>query len=419
MPGAGTSGATLVNVASGGQTRRSSVIEGGAVLFAYLVLAPIVAWAPLAALAGILIVVAFKMFDFAAFAWAKRRSTAFDFAVVLAVITVAVGVDLITASAVGVALSILLFIRNESKAPVIRRKLYGDRVFSKRRRLPAAMAVLTEKGAETVVVELQGSLFFGTTDQLRDQLKKDLETCRTVIFDMRRVDALDLTAAHILEQMESQLHDRGAVAVFCNLPRFLAGHADVAGYLSEVGLVDPSDPNAIFDQQSDALAWVEDRLLAEEGVADASGQPPLDLLDLAMFAGRKKETSAELRAAVEERRVPAGERVFSRGDTGDEIFFIRSGTVRISLPLEGKGLHVASFGRGDFFGEIAFLDGASRTADATAERDTNLYVLSRQAFDRVAAAHPRLAQSVFGGLASALALRLRRADGELTTLEEA
>lgn len=79
MPGAGTSGATLVNVASGGTTRWSAVIEGGAVLFAYLALAKVVAWAPLAALAGILVVVAFKMFDFAAFAWAKRSSTAFDF----------------------------------------------------------------------------------------------------------------------------------------------------------------------------------------------------------------------------------------------------------------------------------------------------------------------------------------------------
>ncbi|MBK7397278.1 MAG: SLC26A/SulP transporter family protein [Myxococcales bacterium] len=419
MPGAGTSGATLVNVASGGTTRWSAVIEGGAVLFAYLALAKVVAWAPLAALAGILVVVAFKMFDFAAFAWAKRSSTAFDFAVVLAVITVAVGVDLITASAVGVALSILLFIRNESKAPVIRRKLYGNQVFSKRRRLPADMAILTEHGGETVVVELQGSLFFGTTDQLRNELQEDLGTRRTVIFDLRRVDALDLTAAHILEQMQTQLNDRGAKAVFCNLPRFLAGYADVPAYLREVGVIDADEPHAIFDQLSDALAWAEDRLLAEKGSSEASAEGELDIVDLEMFSGRKKETVAELRAAVEVRRVAANARVFAKGDHGDEIFFIRSGTVRISLPIEGKGLHIASFGRGDFFGEIAFLDGASRTADAFAECDTELFVLSRKAFDAVAGAHPRLGQSVFNGLARALALRLRRADGELSTLEEA
>lgn len=417
MPGAGTSGATLVNIASGGQSRWSAVLEGFAVLFAYLALGKIVAWAPLAALAGILVVVAFKMFDFSAFHWARRRSTAFDFAVVLAVIGVAVLVDLITASAVGVALSILLFIRNEAKAPVIRRKLYGNQVFSKRRRLPEVMAVLTQYGDETVVVELQGSLFFGTTDQLRTDLQEDLATRRTVIFDLRRVDALDLTAAHILEQMQGQLRDRGAVAVFCNMPRFLAGHGDVLGFLREVGLVGDEDP--IFDQLSDALAWAEDRLLAEKGAATPTHEAALELLDLAMFTGRKAETIATLQAAMEERHVAANARVFGKGDTGDEIFFIRSGTVRIALPLGDKSLHIASFGRGDFFGEIAFLDGATRTADAVAEVDTDLFVLSRKAFDEVAKSHPRLGQAVFNGLARALAHRLRRADGELSTLEEA
>ncbi|MBL0215371.1 MAG: SulP family inorganic anion transporter [Myxococcales bacterium] len=110
MPGAGTSGATLVNVASGGRTRWSAVIEGGLVLFAFLTLRPIVAWAPLAALAGILVVVAARMFDWHALGWVRRSSTVFDFVVVVVVIAVAVGVDLISASAVGVGLSILLFI---------------------------------------------------------------------------------------------------------------------------------------------------------------------------------------------------------------------------------------------------------------------------------------------------------------------
>lgn len=419
VPGAGTSGATLVNVASGGQTRWSAFIEGVAVLVAYLALSGVVAWAPLAALAGILAVVAFRMFDWGVFSWVRRRSTTFDFVVVAVVIAVAVGVDLISASAVGVALSILIFIRNESRGAVIRRKLYGDKVFSKCRRTPALVDILTRHGQETVVVELQGSLFFGTTDQLRTQLEEDLSSRRTIIFDLRRVDALDLTAAHILEQMIAQLHKRGASAVFCNLPHFFAGQPDVAGYLREVGLVSPDDPHAIFEQLSDALAWAEERILAENGAPDDDDEAPLDLLAMSMFAGRKKETTEELIHCVESRPVRAGEAVFRQGQQGDEIFFIRKGTVRISLPVDGKGLHVASFGRGDFFGEIVFLDGGVRTADAIAEVDTELFVLSRRRFDALASAHPRLGQAVFAGLARVLALRMRVADGAISTLEEA
>ena len=420
MPGAGTSGPTLVSIASGARTRWASVIEGGLVLVCFLVLGRVVAWAPLAALAGILVVVAVRMFDFGALAWAKRRSTVFDFAVVVAVIGVAVGIDLITASGVGVALSILLFIRNEARAPVIRRKLEGNQLFSKRRRLPEHLEVLTEHGAETLVVQLQGSLFFGTTDQLRTELAADLEVRPTIIFDMRRVDAVDLTAAHILEQMREQMKKRGATMVLCHLPHGFAGHGDAQHYLREVGLLDEAEGSGVmfFDELSDALAWAEDRLLAAHA-APRTSEAPLELVDMPMFQGRKQETLAHLVECVEKRLVPPGDFVFHHGESGDEIFFVRSGTVRISLPVGKERLHVASVGRADFFGEICFFDGGERTADAIAEAPTSLYVISRAKFDEVAAKHPRLAQALFASLARSMALRLRQADREISTLEEA
>ena len=419
MPGAGTSGATLVNLASGGQTRRSGVFEGGAVLIAFLALGSVLSWAPLAALAGILTVVAWRMFDWSALRLARQRSTLLDFIVVAAVIVVAVGIDLITASAVGVALSILLFIRNESRGSIIRRKLYGDKVFSKQRRLPSQVSVLTEYGRRTLVVQLSGSLFFGTTDQLRTRLREDLDRCQMIIFDLRRVDALDLTAAHILQQMQTQLRTRGAGAVFCNLPRSLAGQVDVAKYLIEVGVIRRSEQDLLFGSLSDALSAAEDQILSEHGAAEVEDETALDLVEMAMFSGRKQETVAELRQCLEQRAIPAGGFVFRQGDAGDQIFFVRKGSVRIELAVEGKKLHLASFGRADFFGEMAFLDGGCRSADAVAESDCELSALSRRHFDAVAQAHPRLGQSVFAALARSLALRLRAADGEITTLEDA
>jgi SulP family sulfate permease len=419
MPGAGTSGATLVNLASGGQTRRSGVLEGVAVLVAFLALGGILAWAPLAALAGMLAVVAWRMFDWRALRLARQRSTALDFAVVVIVIAVAVGVDLISASAVGVALSILLFIRNESRGTIIRRKLYGDKLFSKQRRQPEQVKVLSEYGQQTAVVQLTGSLFFGTADQLRTRLQEDLEVRQTIIFDLRHLDALDLTAAHILAQMQAQLRARGARAVFCNLPRGLAGQDDAARYLVEVGLIGPGERDVLYSQLSDALAAAEDRLLEAHGATGGESETALALLDMAMFRGRKPETIADLEKGIEESAVPAGAHVFHCGDGGDQIYFIRRGGVRIELPAGGKRLHVASLGQGDFFGEIAFLDGALRTADAVAESDTELFVLSRARFDALAQGHPRLGQGVFAALAAALALRLRAADVEITALEDA
>jgi SulP family sulfate permease len=63
MPGAGTMGATLVNMSSGAVTRVSGVIEGVLALIAFLILGQYIAWVPVASLSGILIVIGFRMID--------------------------------------------------------------------------------------------------------------------------------------------------------------------------------------------------------------------------------------------------------------------------------------------------------------------------------------------------------------------
>ncbi len=419
MPGAGMSGATLVNLASGGRTRLSGVLEGVFVLVAFLVLGPLVAWAPLAGLAGILVVVAWRMFDRASFRLLRQRSTVFDFLVVATVIVVAVFVGLIAASGTGVALAIVLFIRDQIRGTVIHRKTYGDRVFSKQRRLPEDVALLEKHGAQTVVCELEGNLFFGTTDQLLSELAADLKTRRYVILDLRRVRSVDLTAAHILEQMEAQLAERGAHLLFSALPKSLPSGQDLRAYFDEIGLVKPESRVRVFNQLSDALEWAEDRILEEAGRALADDLAALELSEIDFIKGRKEETVRELAACVVERSLKAGERVFQQGDAGDEIFFIRRGTVRIVLRVgEEQEYHVATFTRGDFFGDMAFLDRGLRSADAVAETPTELFVVSRERFEALAELHPRLGRQFFAGLARALALRLRHADGEIRALEE-
>jgi len=419
MPGAGTSGATLVNIASGGTTRWSGVMEGGLVLVAFLALGPIVAWAPLSALSGILLVVAVRMFDWHAFSLLRQRSTTLDFVVIATVIGVAVAGDLIMASGVGVVLTILLFLRDQSRGVVIRRKLAGNRVFSKQRRLPAEMAVLEARGDATVVVELDGALFFGTTDQLRTKLDEDLRTRRFVILDLRRVRSVDLTAVHILEQMRAQLDKRGAFLLFCNLPRIVAGKSgDLRAYFEETGLVKPGE-QTIFGNVSDALAFAEDALLHDDGKARGR-ELLLSLADFALLEGLPTTSLSALTRCVEERTVAAGETLFRRGDPGDELFLVRSGNVRIALQLEGhKTVHIASFGRGDHFGDMAFLDRGARSADAVAETNVELFAISRARFDALLKDEPALEVGLFSHLARSLAFRLRQADGEIAALEEA
>ncbi len=419
VPGAGTSGATLVNIASGGCTRRSGVIEGVLVLVSYLALGGLVAWAPIGALAGILVVVAYRMVDWGSLRLLRQRSTLLDFGVVASVIAVAVSVGLVSASGTGIALSILLFIREQVRGTVIHRKTYGNQVFSRQKRLPEEMAILMRRGGETLVCELAGSLFFGTTDQLFTELEADLKTRRFVILDMRRVRSVDLTAVHMLEQCEAQLRERGGALVFSSVPKTLPSGENLRAYFDEVGFASTERPVRLFDQLTDALEWTEDLILDEEGRARVAEETLLGLRDIDFLKGRKEDTLQQLAACAVERSYAAGERIFRQGDVGDEIFLVRRGKVRIALRF-GEGLehHVATFGRGDAFGDIAFLDGGARSADAVALTPTDLLVLSRGRFDLLAEQHPRLGHHFFVALARSLAIRLRQADAEIRVLGE-
>jgi SulP family sulfate permease len=417
VPGAGQMGATLVNLSSGGQTRRSGLIEGVLALFAFLALGGLIAWVPIAALAGILIVIGVRMIDHHSFALLRNRSTVLDFAVIVVVVAVALGYSLIAASGVGVALAVLLFIREQIGGAVVRRKALGNQMFSKQIRVPEEMAILADRGEQTVIFELQGSLFFGTTDQLYTALEPELKTRRYVVLDMRRVQSVDITAAHMLEQVEDMLADRGAYLLFSDVPRNVPSGRDMQRYFDELGLARTTHHVRVFGELDDALAWIEDRTLTAAQLIRPQEQA-LELREMELFAGRKAETLAELEACMERRAVRAGETIFARGETGDELFLIRRGAVRILLPLTAQQHHLATFGRGSFFGEMSFLDRGERSADAVAYTDTDLFVLSRQRFDEVTAHHKRLAIQLLGNIARILALRLRYANAELRTLRD-
>ena len=417
IPGAGTMGATLVNISSGAVTRLSGILEGVLALIAFLLLGTFIAWVPVAALAAILIVIGVRMIDRHSMQFLKQRSTVLDFVVIIAVITTAVTVSLIAASGVGIVLAVLLFLREQIGGAVVRRKVRCDEAFSKRIRTHDEMEILIAHGDRGVVVELQGSLFFGTTNQLYLALEPELKVRDYIILDMRRVQSVDVTAARMLDQFKDMLAERNGFLIFSKLPQNLPSGRDMQRYFDQVGLVRPESPIRVFGELDEALEWVEDRIL-EDSICEIDEQEILGLDEIELFKGRKAETLAACEQAMEKRSYKTGEKIFGRGDTGDELFLIRKGAVRIILPLSDKQRHhLGTFGRGAFFGEMSFLDGDVRSADAVAFSDTELYVLSRQTFNTMAEEHKKLSFNLMEGIASVLASRLRYTNAELRVLE--
>lgn len=141
-----------------------------------------------------------------------------------------------------------------------------------------------------------------------------------------------------------------------------------------------------------------------QGVIDAP-TASANLARVRLFRGVDQAVLERLARGLRARRFRRGEVVFHQGDPGDALFIVLSGAIKISLPGEtGDEAIIATVQPGDFFGELALLDGAPRSASATALESTETLVLPRARFSELVASEP----AVRDALLAALAAELRR-----------
>jgi CRP-like cAMP-binding protein len=101
--------------------------------------------------------------------------------------------------------------------------------------------------------------------------------------------------------------------------------------------------------------------------------------------------------------IKAGTEIFREGQTGDQMYIIQSGTVRISKEFDGK-LHVlAELGKGEFFGEMAIVSRMERTATVTAVTDVSLLAFDRAGFQSMIEKNAKIAMNVIDKLCRRLA----------------
>ena len=131
------------------------------------------------------------------------------------------------------------------------------------------------------------------------------------------------------------------------------------------------------------------------------------LRSVPLFASLDDTAARHLCGLLLVRNITSGTAIFRAGDSGDSLCLIESGRVRISITDEdGKPLILAELAGGDFFGEMALIDGQPRSADATVIEDARLAVLSREDFLLFVRGNPDVAVEMI----SAVSHRLRRTD---------
>jgi CRP/FNR family transcriptional regulator, cyclic AMP receptor protein len=119
-----------------------------------------------------------------------------------------------------------------------------------------------------------------------------------------------------------------------------------------------------------------------------------------LFAGARRRELERISSLCTEITMAEGRPLCREGESGQEFFVLEDGTVTVTV----GGKEVATLGAGDFFGELALLDGGPRTATVTASTEVKVLVLDRREFQALLEEDPIVAVR----LLPAIGARLRR-----------
>src|SRR4051812_45727874 len=128
-------------------------------------------------------------------------------------------------------------------------------------------------------------------------------------------------------------------------------------------------------------------------MADHSNEITLEALrSVPLFSSLDDSAAKALRSLLAVRDLPPGTPLFCAGDSGDSMYLIEDGKIRISVfDADGREITLADLARGDFFGEMAILDDKPRSADATSVEESRVYVLSSDDFHSFVRQEPDVA----------------------------
>jgi glutaminase len=292
----------------------------------------------------------------------------------------------------------------------VRRTYRGGEVTSKRVRPPRDRAVLRRVGVTVVVHELQGELDFAAAERLVWTVRRHLSGVRTVVLDFRRVTAVDDPAVPLLNALLDEMGKRKITTLFAD-PRSLPA----------VGALQRTDwsTQRLRDAET-ALEWAEEALLIREDMPTIPPTVHVPLGSQELLSGLGREEMAFIQAATATRTYDQGEVVYEEGDPSDGLYFVTRGLVNAEVRAgENRWFRLKTVPAGSAFGELALIDGGTRTNRiVVAKPMTVCEVLSTAAFELLLKRHPSAGEAIFRAIARNMASRLRQTTREIQALEE-
>lgn len=215
IPATGAIARTATNVKSGAATPVSGIIQGLVVLAVLLLLAPLASHIPLASMAPILMVVAWNMSEMKKFSQILKTRTA-DSLILVSIFLLTVFVNLTTAVAVGLLLSMIIFVKRMSEMHSVTKVLPDPT--DARHRVTSSIINKEHDCPQVNICTIEGPLFFGSAQAFENTLQQVMNpNVKVVILRLGKVPYIDISGEAKLSSIVTSLKERGGTMLISGI----------------------------------------------------------------------------------------------------------------------------------------------------------------------------------------------------------
>lgn len=429
-PSGGSPNTTQAVYANGGKTGVANLMFALTILAIAYGLNKVISLIPLSVMAGVVVVTTLTAMD----KWTRqlfvnigssenpesRRDVMMNLVVVVTVSSLVIFSSAIIALGAGL-LGVVMAFLYRSNARMIRRTLYATHFHSRTEREHKSMQVLEEHGHKIAIIELDGPIFFGSSESIAKYIEKILPDIGWLILDLKRVSHMDSSGVMMLKRLDEQINKAHKKFFLSYLP--LSGNR--RQFLQDMGYNKAEKEKRIYINTDMALSDAEDALI-KEVLHLPDELPELTLKDFDVFREFTSHDLTLLESMMQVVNYQKNDIIMDNFQDNSYLLFLKKGRIGVFSYMNKTGnnhehkevkIRSASYLPGMAVFETMLVP-PNHVQELVAESDVTLLKLHLHELEKTAGHYHRLEALLYKNISRELSYRVIELHDVILELEE-
>jgi len=408
-PGHLSLGGTLLSISIGSKSKLTNIVIALLCALTLFFGSEVLSFFPRIILGGLLFNLGLSfLVDWLYSTWSRVPKT--DYTIILLIFLVIGTVGFLEGVITGLLMSVVLFVVSYSKVEIIKHELTGKTFHSNVERSESLKKIIDDSGDQTLILPLQGFIFFGSANRLLERIKLHLQSqneknLKYIVFDFKQVTGVDSSTINSFNKLRILAELDNFQVLFCNLTPEIISQFEAEGLFA-----DSMDLFLKFDDLDHGMEWCEEQIISETTIGSNKQKEEID--EIKLF----EEKFADLLIYFESKNINQNTTLIEQGNDADGLYFIKSGRVTVELRSSNNKIRLKSMGTGTVVGEVSLYLKTQATASVISNTACKTYFLSHENFEKLNKETPERAAELHTYIVKLLSDRLAKSNATIQAL---